>query len=479
MNPPNLRIRSELSLAALLLAGCTVGPDWQTPARDLPQHWHGPAAAGAFDATRPWWQSFGDAQLTVLVERALAQNPGLAQSRARVLQARALAAAAGSQLWPKVDLTGQYSYSHFSENGFLAGLGPAGGGGFPGAVAPGQQISLWQGGFDASWEIDLWGGRRRGIEAADADVEAAVADARAANVSLAAEVVAAYLRLRSLQERLQVAERTAQEQQATTDVIAEQRAAGVAGELDLARARTQLGARQARLPQLRGEIEVARRELDALLGADPGTVDQDLLAPAPAPAPPDALAADVPAAVIRSRPDVFAAECRLHAAVARVGEATADLYPSLSLTGVFGLQSQKAGDFARWDSRYFVLGPSLRWPLLDFGRVRAEIDVQDAGVAAARAEFAAAVVRALTDVEVALVQVHRERERGLALAAARDAAVEATAIARERHAQGTLEYLDLLDAERTLDQTDDDLAQSRLLQSTAVVSLYKALGGGS
>jgi NodT family efflux transporter outer membrane factor (OMF) lipoprotein len=473
------RTRFLHPLAALLLAGCTVGPDWQTPVRDLPPHWQGPAAAGAFDPTRPWWESFGDPQLTALVERALAQNPGLAGSRARVLQARALAAAAGSQLWPKVDLSGQYSYSHFSENGFLAGLGPPGGGGFPGAVAPGQEISLYQGAFDASWEIDLFGGRRRAIEAADADVQAAQADARAANVSLAAEVVADYLRLRSLQERLQVAERTAQEQQATTDVIAEQRAAGVAADLDLARAKSQLGARQARLPQLRGEIEVARRELDALLGADPGTVDADLLAPAPAPAPPDALAADVPAAVIRSRPDVFAAECRLHAATARVGEATADLYPSLSLTGVFGLQSQKPGEFASWDSRYFVLGPSLRWPLLDFGRVRAQIDVQDAGVLQARAEFAAAVVRALTDVEVALVQVQRERERGEALAAARDAAGEAVAIARERHTQGTLEYLDLLDAERTLDQADDDLAQSRLLQSTAVVSLYKALGGGS
>src|SRR5262249_15652201 len=182
---------------------------------------------------------------------------------------------------------------------------------------------------------------------------------------------------------------------------------------------------------------------------------------------------------VGSGPDVLAAECRLHAAIARVGEATADLYPSLSLTGVFGLQSQKPGDFARWDSRYFVLGPSLRWPLLDFGRVRAQIDVQDAGVLAARAEFAAAVVRALTDVEIALVQVQRERERGLALAAAGDAAGQAVAVARERHAQGTLEYLDLLDAERTLDQADDDLAQSRLLQSTAVVSLYKALGGGS
>ncbi|HLQ36546.1 MAG TPA: efflux transporter outer membrane subunit, partial [Planctomycetota bacterium] len=422
-----------------------------------------------------FWQLFGDATLTALVERTLAANTDLGAAVARLQEARALARAAGSQRWPRLDLSGAFTNSRFSENGFLQGLGGAGA---PGAVFPGQEINLYQLGFDASWELDLFGGNRRAVEAADAEVEAVQYDARALVVSLAAEVTDGYLQLRSLQTRLQIAEHTVAAWRASLLVLDEQVAAGVAGELDQLRARSELARATARLPELEAELQVAIHRLEALAAKAPGALDPQLRLDQALPPVPDALAVDIPAAAVRQRPDVQAAERRLAAATARIGVATAELYPRFSLTGAFGLQSQQLEDLPRDDSRFWSIGPQLRWPLLDFGRVRAGVAAADARTQQALCGYEGTVTRALADVEVALVRINRGRRQLAELLAAAAAARQSVALAQDLYRNGLLEFLALLDAQRTLDQDEDQAARQQAELARQVVALCKALGGG-
>lgn len=362
--------------AALLPAACTVGPDYAEPAVTPPPAWVEPAD-NAPAADGPWWRAFHDPVLESLIERAAASSTDLRVAAARLREARARRGIVTAALWPSVDGNGSYSSSRFSENGFLRGLG-GGGGGLPGAAVPGQQINLWQVGVDASWEIDLFGGQRRATEAATADVAAAEFDAGDVMRSVVAEVAGAYVEYRGLRERVALAQRTAASRQRTLDVVAEQAKAGVASDLDLARAQAQAASSAGDVPPLEAAERVAVRRLEVLLGQMPGTLDAELAADAPIPAPPDVLAAGVPSEALRHRPDVRAAERRLAAATARIGEASAALFPRFSLTGSFGLQSQELNDLPEGDSRFWVVGPAVRWPILDFGRVRAAIGVQDA-----------------------------------------------------------------------------------------------------
>jgi NodT family efflux transporter outer membrane factor (OMF) lipoprotein len=468
-------------VVAAVLSACTVGPDYVPPAETAPATWLAGAdtrvdAAGV----AAFWTTFNDRELDALLQRAVAGNRDLRVALARLREARVRAAAAGSLRWPKVDVTASYSNSRLSENGFLEGLAtgaPGGGGGAPGSVFPGQQLDLHQVGFDASWELDLFGGLRRGVEAAEADAEASEWDLRAVQLALCGDVADAYVTLRSLQARSALSQRQVAEHRDTVAVLDEQVRAGVANDFDLVRARTELASQEAQDAGVGGEIAAAVRRIETLLGEQPGALGDELAA-APLPVVPDVLAVDLPFATLRRRPDVGAAERRLAAATARIGVATAELYPRLSLTGAFGLQSQQLEDLPSADSRFWAIGPQLRWPLFDFGRVRSAIDIQDARTEQALAAYEGTVLQALGDVEIALVRVARWRKQLASLRTARDSARTAAELAGEQYRSGVLEYLALLDTQRTRDRVEDECAIGEAALARAVVALGKALGGG-
>lgn len=471
--------RPIVHLLALAAAACTVGPDYEAPKPSLPAAWREATghAAGMLLGDG-YWRAFGDPQLDALVERAIAGNPDVAIARARTAEACLRAAAAGSERWPQVDLDGLYNHSRLSEHGFLEGLatGSPGGGGGGGAVFPGQEIGIYQAGVGASWELDLFGARRRDVEASEADAEAADAEANGVLQALCASVVEQYLQWAANREQLALAQQTLQIAQRERDVLRERATAGLADERDLARADLDTAKAEARVQQLTAETQASEYGLEVLLGAQPG----ELAATPPAmlPPPPDAFAVDVPAAVLAHRPDVRAAERRLGAATARIGIATADLYPRLSLTGAFGLQAQDLGDLPKYESRFWAVGPAVRWPLFDFGRVRSRIDVADARTHAALAGYEGTVHQALADVEVALVRLARGRETTAALQRASEAAHTQRQLVQEQYDQGVGEFVDVLDAERDAAMADGELLRAREALARGFVGLGKALGGG-
>lgn len=464
-------------LLSIALGACTVGPDYETPKLAVPSAFAGAGTAGG-PIDDAWWRSFGDDGLERLVERALRGNTDVRVAVARLRQARAVATGTDADSLPRLDVDGSYSNSQFAKNGFLRNIIGGGGGSLPGAVFPGQRIDLHQVDLDASWEVDLFGGVRRASEAAAAELAGAEHDLHAVLVSLLGEVASDYFVLRSLQERLAVALRTAADRQSARDVLAEQVRAGVADELDLARAETDLATARARVPEIDAAVHDTIRRLEVLAGVMPGMLTAELGAARALPPMPDGLCAGIPSDVLRRRPDVQAAERRFAAAVARVGVATADLYPRFSLTGQFGLQSLHIGDLAESDSVFWLLGPSVRWPLFDFGRVRARIDAADAQAAAALAGYEGTVLRALADVEIALVRLARDRRRAIDLGTACTAAERARSLADERHRRGVLEYLDLLQAQRVFDDARDRELVAVQDVALDVVGLFKALGGG-
>ena len=467
-------LRLALTPGTLLAAACTVGPDYVPPALDVPQAWVEPGtAAGPLEAA--WWQSFGDPELASLVDRATEANLDVRIAIAHLREARAARGVAVAALFPQVDTSAAYSNSRFSQNGFLQGLG---GGGLPGAVGPGQEINLYNAALDGSWELDVFGGRRRAVEAASAEVTAAELDVADVLRAISADVAEAYVQLRGIQARIGVATHMIASQDRTVAIVREWNGAGVVSDLDLSRAESQAATSAASLPELEAAERVTVRRIEVLLAARPGTLDAELAPVAAIPTPPDALSAGIPSEVLRRRPDVRAAERRLAASTARIGEATAAYFPRFSLTGSFGLQSQEIKDLADADSRFWIVGPTVRWPILDFGRIRSNVEIQDAKTMAAEAEYEATVVRALSQVEIALVALARERRRHADLVRAAEAADRSVQTAEELYRSGLLEYTDLLDTQRTQDAALDAEIRSRSLIAGYSIGLFKALGGG-
>lgn len=470
-------MRPFLPIVLGALTSCTVGPDHVTPAVPTPEAWteisaiasNGTADAGAF------WRTFHDPVLDELERLAVQKNPDIGLARARVAEARMLAAAAGSERWPKVDLTASYSNSRLSEHGFIEGLGSGSPGG--GAIFPGQQIDLHQVGVDASWEIDLFGGRRRSVEASEATAEAATADARAVLLALRASVADEYLQWCGIQERLQIVRDQRKVEQSALEIRRERAAAGVGDTIDVASGERALAEQDAMLQSMLGEQQASQHRLERLIGAMPGALATAVRAASHLPAPTDPFAIDVPATVLRRRPDVAAAELRLHAANATIGIATADLYPRLSLTGSFGLQAQQLPDLGNYDSRFWAIGPQLRWPLFDFGRVNARIATADARAKQALATYEGTVLESLADTEIALVRAQRCQQELAARQRAMTAATTQFELATEQFERGVGEYLAVLEMQRVRLAATESLRFARLAMAHDVVALGKALGG--
>ena len=461
------RCRRGACVAALLavaLGGCAaVGPDYSEPQLAVPAGWSAGTGTDAMDAVllARWWHGFGDPVLDRLVADALAANLDLAQARARLREARARRGVAGAALMPSVDASLSGSRSRSS-----------------GQSGSGSTRELYSAGFDASWELDVFGGVRRSVEAAQADLEASVESLSDTRVSLAAEVALNYIDLRTAEQRLAIAEESIASRGENHQIIRWRQQAGLVSELDLAQATTDLESTRAVLPPLRTAVTEAKNRLAVLLGRNPGELESLVHADRPIPLAAGEIVAAIPADTLRQRPDVRVAERRLAAQTARLGEAEAARYPSFRLSGSLGLEALELDALADRDANTRSLFGGITAPVFNAGRIAANIEIQDALVEQARLAYRAAVLAALEEVENALTAVANTDARRAKLAEAAAAARTTLAIAEYRYASGLADFLSVLDAQRTQLSLDEQLAGSTGELARAQIRLYKALGGG-
>ena len=461
------RCRRGACVAALLavaLGGCAaVGPDYSEPQLAVPAGWSAGTGTDAMDAVllARWWHGFGDPVLDRLVADALAANLDLAQARARLREARARRGVAGAALAPSVDASLSGSRSRSS-----------------GQSGSGSTRELYSAGFDASWELDVFGGLRRSVEAAQADLEASVESLSDTRVSLAAEVALNYIDLRTAEQRLAIAEESIAYRGENHQIIRWRQQAGLVSELDLAQATTDLESTRAVLPPLRTAVTEAKNRLAVLLGRNPGELESLVHADRPIPLAAAEIVAAIPADTLRQRPDVRVAERRLAAQTARLGEAEAARYPSFRLSGSLGLEALELDALADRDANTHSLFGGITAPVFNAGRIAANIEIQDALVEQARLAYRAAVLAALEEVENALTAVANTDARRVKLAEAAAAARTTLAIAEYRYASGLADFLSVLDAQRTQLSLDEQLAGSTGELARAQIRLYKALGGG-
>jgi len=432
-----------------------------------PPSWHarpgGGLSAGETDPRElaAWWTALKDPTLTGLIERAVKGNLDLKKARAAVREARARRGISEASLFPTLDTTGAATRSRSSD-----GTGAA------------STRELYSAGFDAGWEIDLFGGVRRSVEAADASLEASREGLRDVLVSLVAEVGLNYVEARTFQAQLAVAEANLKAQEETYELTRWRYEAGLSDELAVEQARYNLETTRSQIPSLQTGLEGAKNRIAVLLGEPPGAVHAELERPMPIPVTPLEIAVGVPADTLRHRPDIRRAERELAAQTARVGVATADLYPRLTLGGSIGLESLSLSHLLVTGNRNSSIGPRITWNLFDAGAVRRNIEVQSALQEQALVQYETAVLAALEEVESAMVAYANEQIRRRSLLAATQAAERAAELARTRYASGLIDFQAVLDAERSLLSLQGQLAQSNGTVTSDLITLYKALGGG-
>ena len=482
MNRNCLSKKLEVAIVGFFLfaAGCTVGPNYQKPDLPVPSMWNEAQQKGVQVHSTElalWWTSFNDPLLNSLVERAVRSNLDLRIAEGRIREARATRVLAASGAWPTVNVSSSYSRNHASANAIGS---PSQNGGAV-AIAPSGatlEQNFYQTGFDASWEIDVFGGIRRSVEAADATLQATVEDWRDVLVSLLGEVAKNYIDLRGSQRRLDVTRDNLKAQLETLELTKVRFQAGLASDLDVAQQEAQANSTAAQIPTLETSLKQAAYGLDVLLGSQPGSLWDELAVEKAIPTLPPEVLVELPAELLRQRPDIRRAERQLAAATAQVGVATADLYPKFSLVGTVGLQSVSASDWFTGRSRNWSIGPTVTWPVFDAGRIRANIEIRNAQQEQALGVYEKTVLTAFQDVEVSLVAYAKEQQRSRSLVTAVAANQRALAMANELYIRGLSDFLNVLETQRALSLTENDLAQSQATMASNLVSLYKALGGG-
>lgn len=489
--------RAGAGVALTLLVGCTVGPDYRPPEAAVPAAFAEPQAAANGVETDPatWWRAFGDPKLDDLVARALAGNPDMAVAASRVRQARLQEIAARAAGLPQVNADAQVNHVEFSKNAGFSSLarlfsggsgggsgagGSAGGSGSSstGVALPGSGITTYALGFDASWELDIFGGVRRQVEGAKARTEAAEWSRRDAAVTLAAEVAQAYFALRLDQQQQAIIADEILRQRRALGIAGNTAAVGLVPAIDVTRQRGQLTSTEARLEPIRADVRVRSHALAILLGVEPEALVAELSQPGVALGAPPVVPAGLPSDLLRRRPDVRAAERNLAAATADIGVAVADLYPHFSLTGMEQLISTALGNLFSGDSLQLTGSGSAMFPLVDWGRRRAAVESRREDREQAYLRYRQTVLAALRDVEDPLAQIDAERRRHAALGRA---VADAEASARSIEAQyraGFVAQDSLLNAETNVLSAREQLATSdaQLRQMTA--ALFKAIGGG-
>jgi NodT family efflux transporter outer membrane factor (OMF) lipoprotein len=473
-------MRRGLLLAILLVTGCTVGPNYSRPTISTPEHYAGTAEVGsATDAELAgWWNVFGDPRLNELVNRALAQNLDVELAAARIREARAREGIAGAAALPQVDAQGSVTRQRISENAIPVPPGSDGGSGGTGFGLPGQEFTSWRAGFDASWELDLFGRTRRSVEAARARTGSAVWSRRDVQVSITAEVADAYLALRTLQHRMATAELEVARQQRALELVDARVRGGLVTGQDLAQQRSELDTAKAAIPPLRAQAEVQIHKIGVLTGDSPESLIADLSPAGALPPAPPQVPAGLPSELLRRRPDIRAAERELAASNADIGVAVADLYPRFSLTAAPALVSTALASLLEWGSRSFSIGAAVNWPIFNGGRTKANIAVANARQEQALITYRKAVLTAQRDVEDSLSRTQADRDQLAKLEGASQSARRAEDLARTRYKGGLVTLSDVLVAQGRRLSLENQVIETKGALARDTAGLFKALGGG-
>ena len=470
--PPRTTIVQSASwlftvLVLMIITGCVkVGPDYVRPEVPVYKDWHTQLNANLntrkMDAQTlaAWWTTLSDPKLSGLIERAVAGNLDLKQARARVREARARRGIAAADLFPTLNGSGSATWSRtITDKG------------------PDTTTDLYTAGLDAEWELDIFGGVRRSVEAAEGDLQASEEDLRNVLVSLLGEVALNYLDVRIYQDRIAVAEGNLQSQSETYQLTQWRYEAGLSDELAVQQARYNLENTRSQIPVLRTGLDAAMNRVAVLLGEQPGQVHAELEQPEPIPAPPLQVAVGVPADLLRRRPDVRQAERELAAQTARIGVATADLYPRFTLNGSIGLESLSSNNVST-GTLSLIGGPGITWAIFKGGAILQNIELQSALQEQALIHYETIILEALEEVENALVAYVEVQKRKLSLTEATKAAKTAAKLAEQKYEAGLTDFTNVLDAQRSLLSFQEQLALSNGNVTGNLVRLYKALGGG-
>jgi multidrug efflux system outer membrane protein len=471
-----MRLLTSLFSGLLILqAGCMVGPNYHKPKVKVPSQYTGLSqesknnaglATSASASLAQWWKVFLDPELDSLVSQALQSNLTLQEAQERILQARAARTIAGAGLWPSVN----GSASNSTSGSKLISSNPG--------VSGGPTRNLFQTGLDAAWELDFFGGVRRSIEAAAANLQASIEDSRDVTVTLIAEVAVDYIQLRGLQQQIAIAKKNLQTQKETADITHERFKVGFASGLDTANADAQVASTQSQIPLLEAEEQQMIYSISVLLGREPAALLTELSPASSIPNTPPVVPVGLPSDLLERRPDIRRAEAELHAAAAQVGVARADLFPKFSLTGSGGLQKLTQGSLTSLFEGLWSVGPSLTVPIYNHGSIRANIRAQQAAQQGALIAYHQTILTALQDVESALIGYDKDQQHRVALADAVKSDRVAVDLSRKLYTAGEAEFLNLLTAERDLYAAENGLAQADQAIDTDLIALYKALGGG-
>ncbi len=484
-------------LSLMALSACRVGPSYQKPDIAVPSQFGAiPADQAAAPLSQPqatsadlseWWRQFHDPELERLVERALQANLSLQSAESRIRQAREQVIVAGASRLPSVGSSAAAVRLHTNSDP-LAALGgqsssgaQSGNGGQSGSGSgstSGSTLQLYSVGFDATWELDLFGGAARGVEAAKANAEAALWQLRDTQVSLTAEIAVDYLTLRMTQARTMILQQSAAHQRELLQLTAARWHAGFVTELDVNQQRGQLAATMAQIPELQAEEQAQVHALGVLLAGDPDSLAAELAPSSVTPAVPAELPVGLPSELLRRRPDVRRAERQLAAATAQVGVAVADLYPKFDLLGAVSLFSPSARTVFEGNSLATAAGGLISWPVFQGGRLRANVRVNEEQRQQDYLAYRQSVLTALRDTEDSLTRYVAEQRRLVALRESQQAAVSSQKIAEEQYRVGTVTFINVLTATTARLNADDQVAQSTQALAQDVVSIYKALGGG-
>lgn len=472
----DIRVWIALLAISISISACTVGPDYVKPdtAVKLPDAWERSVTEEMNEdvpTLEKWWESLGDTMLTSLIQRAELNSLDLGMAVARVVESQALRGVARGDGMPNLDLDAAYSRTQVSENSASGQISDALG------VDSAPQDNFG-GGLNVSWEIDLFGRIRRQVESATAEVEASVEDYRDVLVTLYAEIALNYIDTRSFQARILLAESNAEAQRESLGLTTDRYNAGLTSRLDVAQAKSNLANTESQIPPLHVGLAAALNRLAVLLGEQPGSLHQELSVLAPIPTPYDSLTIGLPVDLLRRRPDVRRAERQLAAQTAKVGVATAQLYPSFSLFGSLSLESTSSSDFFSSSSIGWGLMPSVRWNIFQGGKIRSLVRAEEARTQQALLFYERSVLFALEDVENALVSYQQERIRRDRLTDAVSASDTAVQLVRTQYLAGLTNFQNYLDAQRSLFQQQDQQATSEGEVVRALIILNKSLGGG-
>lgn len=459
---------------ALCLAGCSVGPDYRKPDAALPQNWQSSKAATVADENaieQNWWKNFHDPILDQLVATASAGNFDLKIAEARIAGARATRAVAASTLLPQGDAT-------VSGNRQANRLAFPDASSSPFGTLLSKPFNTYQTGFDASWELDLFGGHRRDVESAEAQMEAQEASRDDILVSLLAEAARTYMDIRQYQGQLALAEETITSDDSSAGIARQRYKVGDTSEVDVSQAEAQLQQAQAQLPYYRNLLAQAEYSMDVLLGAQPGATHALTAQPAPVPVSDKQFVLAAPAAVIANRPDIRVSERKLAAATAQQGVAVAQFFPDISLSGFIGLLNTNAGNLFQASSKSWMVGGNVLWPILSYGKLSANLDAANAQQQEAMATYQKTMISALSDVERSITAYTEQENFRAALAQAVRDNQRTNGIAHQRYKEGLTSFLEVLDAERSLYASQSQLAQAEAQTAQDLIAVYKSLGGG-